>query len=50
MVAYLNDFALMMIMAIGSCMLLLPIRAPPRPATKPAIAIGGANPRPGPAD
>ena len=50
MVAYLNDFALMMIMAIGSCMLLLLIRAPPRPATKPAIAIVGANPRPGPAD
>jgi DHA2 family multidrug resistance protein len=32
MVAYLNDFALMMIMALGSCMvLLLIVRCPVRP-------------------
>jgi MFS transporter, DHA2 family, multidrug resistance protein len=36
MVAYINDFALMMIMAIGSCLLLLLVH-PPRTATKPAI-------------
>jgi hypothetical protein len=41
MVAYLNDFALMMIMALGSCMVLLLVRQPPRPATKPAIRVGG---------
>ncbi len=40
MVAYLNDFALMMVMALGSCLLLLLLRAPPlRPTPKPVIAI-----------
>jgi DHA2 family multidrug resistance protein len=39
MVAYINDFALMMIMAIGSCLLLLLVH-PPRTATKPAIGTG----------
>jgi hypothetical protein len=32
-VACLNDFALMMIMALGSCMVLLLVHQPPRPAT-----------------
>ena len=51
MVAYLNDFALMMIMALGSCMLLLLVRTqPPRAPTKPAIAVGTAGVRAGPAD
>lgn len=40
MVAYINDFALMMIMAIGSCVLLLLVHPPPRTATKPAIGTG----------
>jgi hypothetical protein len=39
MVAYINDFALMMIMAIGSCLLLLLVH-PPRTATKPAVGTG----------
>src|SRR5580704_956781 len=39
MVAYINDFALMMIMAIGSCLLLLLVH-PPRTATKPTIGTG----------
>jgi MFS transporter, DHA2 family, multidrug resistance protein len=39
MVAYINDFALMMIMALGSCVLLLLVH-PPRTATKPAIGTG----------
>jgi MFS transporter, DHA2 family, multidrug resistance protein len=39
MIAYLNDFALMMIMALGSCILLLP--PPPLPTPKPAIGVGG---------
>src|SRR5229473_21227 len=46
MVAYLNDFALMMIMAIGSCFLLMLVRQPRRPVTTPAVAIGGGM-RPG---
>jgi MFS transporter, DHA2 family, multidrug resistance protein len=46
MVAYLNDFALMMIMAIGSCFLLMLVR---RPVTAPAVAVGGGM-RPGQAD
>jgi DHA2 family multidrug resistance protein len=50
MVAYINDFALMMIIAIGSCMLLLLVNPLPRSATKPAIAVGGRRIRPGPAD
>jgi DHA2 family multidrug resistance protein len=50
MVAYVNDFALMMIIAIGSCMLLLLVRPPPRAATTPAIAVGSGNMRPGQAD
>jgi DHA2 family multidrug resistance protein len=50
MVAYLNDFALMMIMALSSCLVLLLIRPPPGPATKPAITVGRAGMRPGPAD
>ena len=41
MVAYLNDFALMMIMALGSCIMLLLVRSPPLPSPKPAIAVGG---------
>ncbi len=40
MVAYINDFALMMIMAIGSCVLLLLVHPPSRTATKPAIGTG----------
>jgi DHA2 family multidrug resistance protein len=40
MVAYINDFALMMTMAIGSCVLLLLVHPPPRTATKPAIGTG----------
>jgi hypothetical protein len=43
-VAYLNDFALMMILALGSCIVL--VRQPPRPAIKPAIRVGGASIRP----
>ncbi|MBO0734952.1 MAG: DHA2 family efflux MFS transporter permease subunit [Alphaproteobacteria bacterium] len=50
MVAYLNDFALMMIMALGSCLVLLLLRRPPGPATKAVIPVGGAGMRPGPAD
>jgi len=50
MVAYLNDFALMMFMALGSCLVLLLIRSQPGPATKPMINVGGASMRPGPAD
>ncbi|MBV8336301.1 MAG: hypothetical protein JO358_12845 [Alphaproteobacteria bacterium] len=50
MVAYLNDFALMMIMALGSCMVLLLIRPPPGRAAKPVINVGGPGMRPGPAD
>jgi MFS transporter, DHA2 family, multidrug resistance protein len=50
MVAYLNDFALMMLMALGSCMVLLLVRPPPGPATEPVITVGGAGIRPGPAD
>jgi MFS transporter, DHA2 family, multidrug resistance protein len=46
MVAYLNDFALMMIMAIASCLLLMLVR---RPLTTPAVAIGSGM-RPGQAD
>jgi len=50
MIAYINDFALMMIMALGSCLLLLLLRAPAlRPTARPAIAAGGSL-RPGPAD
>ena len=41
MVAYLNDFALMMIMALGSCIMLLLVRPPPLPTPKPIIAVGG---------
>jgi hypothetical protein len=40
MVAYINDFALMMIMTIGSCVPLLLVHPPPRRATKPAIGTG----------
>jgi hypothetical protein len=40
MVAYINDFALMMIMAIGSCVPLLLVHPPPGTATKPAIGTG----------
>jgi hypothetical protein len=40
MVAYINDFALMMIMAIGSCVLLLLVHPPPRTAAKPDIGTG----------
>jgi len=50
MVAYLNDFALMMIMTLGSCLLLLLVRRPAGPATKPVINAGHAQMRPGPAD
>src|SRR5262249_47222801 len=50
MVAYLNDFALMMIMTLGSCLLLLLVRRPAGPATKPVINAGQAQMRPGPAD
>ena len=49
MVAYLNDFALMMIMALGSCILLLLVRPPPLPTPKPAIVVGSGV-RPGQAD
>jgi DHA2 family multidrug resistance protein len=49
MVAYLSDFALMMIMAIGSCFLLLLVRRQRSPMTTPAAAIGGGM-RPGQAD
>ena len=40
MVAYINDFALMMILVIGSCALLTLIRLP---RAKPAILVGGAG-------
>jgi DHA2 family multidrug resistance protein len=50
MVAYLNDFALMMFMALGSCLVLLLIRSPSGPASKPMINVRGAAMRPGPAD
>jgi DHA2 family multidrug resistance protein len=46
MVAYLNDFALMMVMTLGACVLLLLLR----PAARPAVAPGPARLRPGPAD
>ena len=49
MVAYLNDFALMMILAIGACFLLLLVRRQRSPMTTPAAAIGGGM-RPGQAD
>ena len=50
MVAYINDFALMMAITIASMMLLLLLRLPPpRPAAKPALAVT-ATMRPGPAD
>jgi hypothetical protein len=39
-VSLINDFALMMIIAIGSWVLLLLVHPPPRPATKPAIGTG----------
>jgi hypothetical protein len=50
MVAYLNDFALMMMLAIGSCVLLLLVRPPLSPARRPAISVGSASIRPGSAD
>jgi MFS transporter, DHA2 family, multidrug resistance protein len=50
MVAYLNDFALMMIMALGSCVVLLLVRLPAVPAAKPTVSSRGAEMRPGPAD
>jgi DHA2 family multidrug resistance protein len=50
MVAYLNDFALIMIMALSSSVVLLPVRPPPGPATQPMITVDGAGMRPGPAD
>jgi hypothetical protein len=40
MVAYLNDFALMMIMALGSCIMLLLVRPPPLPTPKPTVGGG----------
>jgi DHA2 family multidrug resistance protein len=40
MVAYLNDFALMMMLAIGSCMLLLLVRPPPSLARRPRCPSG----------
>jgi DHA2 family multidrug resistance protein len=43
MVAYLNDIALVMIMALGSCIQLLLVRPPPLPTPKPAIAVGAAS-------
>ena len=50
MVAYINDFALMMAITIASMMLLLLLRQPRlRPAPKPAVAAGGSL-RPDPAD
>ena len=50
MVAYINDFALMMAITIASMMLLLLLRLPPpRPAPKPAVAVTPTM-RPGPAD
>jgi hypothetical protein len=39
MVAYLNDIALVMIMALGSCIQLLLVRPPPLPTPKPAMPI-----------
>jgi MFS transporter, DHA2 family, multidrug resistance protein len=50
MVAYINDFALMMILALGSCLVLLLVRLPPRRVTMPAIAVESGNMRVGPAD
>ena len=49
MAAYLNDIALVMIMALGSCIQLLLVRPPLLPTPKPAIAVGGGK-RPGQAD
>jgi len=50
MVAYINDFALMMAITIASMMLLMLLRQPRlRPAPKPAVAAGGSL-RPDPAD
>jgi DHA2 family multidrug resistance protein len=46
MIAYINDFALMMILALGSCFVLMLVRAP---RSKPAIALGTGL-RSGPAD
>jgi DHA2 family multidrug resistance protein len=39
MVAYLNDIALVMIMALGSYIQLLLVRPPPLPTPKPAMPI-----------
>jgi DHA2 family multidrug resistance protein len=47
MVAYINDFALMMIITIGSCLVLMLVRLPSRCATKPA-AVSAAGGRLGP--
>jgi hypothetical protein len=43
MAAYLNDIALVMIMALGSCIQLLLVRPPLLPTPKPAIAVGAAS-------
>jgi MFS transporter, DHA2 family, multidrug resistance protein len=45
MVAYINDFALMMMLALGSIVFLMLVRPPPR--TKPVIAVSPAGMRPG---
>jgi MFS transporter, DHA2 family, multidrug resistance protein len=50
MIAYINDFALMMIITIGSIGLLLLVRLP-RPSTgRTALALAARTMRPGPAD
>jgi MFS transporter, DHA2 family, multidrug resistance protein len=49
MVAYINDFALMMIVATGSIMLLLLVRPPPRAAAA-DVALGAGGMRPGQAN
>jgi DHA2 family multidrug resistance protein len=49
MVAYINDFALMMILATGSIMLLLLVRPPPRAAAA-DVALGAGGMRPGQAN
>jgi DHA2 family multidrug resistance protein len=50
MVAYINDFALMMVLAIGSVFFLLLVRPPRRAAPAPPAALGPRSLRPGQAD
>jgi MFS transporter, DHA2 family, multidrug resistance protein len=44
MVAYLSDFALMMVLSLGSCLLLLLVRSPPHTRTKPVIRATNSGP------